>query len=149
MIEAGQGTTDPTFADGLSGAWCNDDCATTAIMEAISFVTPLLEIFCVTTVAAALSEPLEAQLAEQGRAFALEEARHSRLHMRFNASLKAYLGSPPPGLNSVQWLLDCAKRRLSLANRMLAVAAIEHCAAVLSKWFLHWVAERPFRIAFV
>lgn len=150
MNAAGKGMIDLSSGGALSGPWCDDDCATTAIMEAISFVTPLLETFCVTTVARALSsEPLGAELAEQCRAFAREEAGHSRIHRRFNASLEAYLHRPPPGLQTVQWLLDGAKRRLSLANRLLVVATIEHCAAVLSKVYLQWVGVRPFRIAFV
>ena len=150
MNEVGRAMTDLSSGCALAGAWCDDDCATTAIMEAISFVTPILETFCVTTVARALSsEPLGAELAEQCRTFAREEAGHSRIHRRFNASLEAYLHRPPPGLQAVQWLLDDAKHRLSLANRLLLVAAIEHCAAVLSKVYLQWVRERPFRIPFV
>ncbi len=149
MSEAVQATTDPSLGYAFSGPWCDDDCATTAIMEAISFVTPLLETFCVTTVARALGEPLSEQLAEQCRVFAREEAGHSRIHRRFNASLEAYLRRKPPGLHAMQSLLDAAKHRLSLANRLLVVAAIEHCAAVLSKVYLQWVEERPFRIAFV
>lgn len=150
MNDARQGTIDPTLADPFSGPWCNDDCTTTAVMEAISFATPLLETFCVTAVARALSsKPLGAELAEQCRTFAREEAGHSRIHRRLNAFLEAYLHTPPPGLQAVQWLLDGAKHRLSLADRLLVVAAIEHCAAVLSKSYLQWVGERPFRVAFV
>jgi predicted metal-dependent hydrolase len=150
MNEVEQGMTVLSSGDSFSGPWCDDDCTTTAIMEAISFVTPLLETFCVTTVARVLcSEALGAELAERCRAFAREEAGHSRIHMRFNASLEAYLHRPPPGLQTVQRLLDGARRRLSLANRLLVVAAIEHCAAVLSKVYLQWVGARRFRIAFV
>ena len=126
----------------LSGSWCNADAVTSSAMEAVSFVTPVLERFFIATVADALSRKRPSELDQRGRQFLLEEAQHSRAHQRFNSSLLDYLGNAPPGLAIVQSLLEVAGRRLTLSGRLLLAATLEHLAAVWSKYYLlrerHW-----------
>src|ERR1035438_8016145 len=123
-------------AEDLSGTWCNANAVTSSVMEAVSFVTPVLENFFICTVFAGLARQHDSALDQRCRAFICEEANHSRAHRKFNASLLKYLGMMPPGLALVQSLLNGARRRLSLSSRLLLVAALEHFAAVISKGYL-------------
>jgi len=123
-------------AAGLSGPWCNADATTSAVLEAISFATPVLEKFFIRTIAAALAVKGDAALDRRCRAFMREEAEHTRAHRKLNAALLVYLGAPPPGLALVEKLLACADKRLPLSHRIAHVATLEHFAAVLSKRYL-------------
>jgi len=134
--------------DCLSGLWCNRDAVTSSTLEAVSFVTPVMERFFIGTVADALEQSHSPELERRGREFAVEEARHARAHQRFNASLLEYLGAKPFGVAAVEWLLDKARRRLSLANRLLLAAALEHLTAVFSKRYLLCHARWSFRSDF-
>ena len=117
--------------------WCNSDAVTSSLMEAISFVTPLLEGFIVSSVAEGLRTGHVQPASEaRYRAFMREEASHSWVHRQFNTSLLGYLGLPPPGLKQVRSLFGFARRHLSLGNRLQLSAALEHFAAVLSKSYL-------------
>lgn len=127
---------DPVPDEDLSAPWCNADAVTTSVMEAVSFVTPLVEKFLVRAVAEGMDRKSSARIDMRCRAFIREESRHSRDHIEFNASLFRYLGTLPPGLALVQSLLDAADRRLSLFSRLLLVAGLEHFSAVLSKRYL-------------
>ena len=55
----------PTTHDDLSGAWCNANAVTSSIMEAVSFVTPVMEKFFIRTVAEGLSPQTPAALKER------------------------------------------------------------------------------------
>ena len=124
-------------AEDLFLPWCNSDAVTSSLMEAISFVTPLLEGFIVSSVAEGLRTG-HAQPASEARyrAFMREEASHSWVHRQFNTSLLRYLGLPPPGLKLVRSLFGVARRHLSPGKRLQLSAALEHFAAVLSKGYL-------------
>ncbi|MDD2721955.1 MAG: metal-dependent hydrolase [Gallionella sp.] len=126
----------PTTED-MSGAWCNSSAATSSIMEAVSFVTPVLENFFIRTVSEGLDKARNSELDQRCLAFIHEESGHSRAHKRFNQSLTGYLGGLPPGLTLVEKLLDIARNRLSLPKRLLIASALEHFAAVLSKSYLN------------
>lgn len=126
----------PTTHEDLSVAWCNANEVTSSIMEAVSFVTPVMEKFFIRTVAEGLSPQTPASLRERCTAFIREEADHTRVHRKFNASLSGYLGGTPPGLALLDTLLDGTGKHLSLANRLLLAAALEHYTAVLSKAYL-------------
>ena len=126
----------PVPDEELSAPWCNADAVTTSVMEAVSFVTPLLEKFLVRTVARGLDRKSSAPIDMRCRAFIREESRHSRDHIEFNASLCRYLGSLPSGLALVQSLLDAAERSLPLSSRLLLAAGLEHFSAVLSRRYL-------------
>lgn len=126
----------PTTQEDLSGAWCNDNEVTSSIMEAVSFVTPVMEKFFIRTVSEGLSPQTPASLKERCAAFIHEEADHTRVHRKFNASLTGYLGGTPPGLALLDTLLDGTRKHLSLSSRLLLAAALEHYTAVLSKAYL-------------
>ena len=120
-------------AADLSGAWCDASAITTSALEAVSFVTPVLESFFISTVADGIASRRAPELDRRCRTFIREEVTHSRVHNRLNASLLRYLGTAPPGLALVQSLVSAARNHLSLSRRMLLVAALEHFTAVLSK----------------
>lgn len=130
-----------THPGALSGPWCNGDAASTALLEAISLVTPILERFFIQTVAAgqSVAEPL---LAEQCRVFIHEEAAHTGAHRQLNHALAAYLQAAPPGLATIDRLSEFAHRHFSLSSRVALVAALEHYTAVVSKTYAerqqHW-----------
>ncbi|HZW26419.1 MAG TPA: metal-dependent hydrolase [Gallionella sp.] len=126
----------PTTHEDLSGAWCNDNEVTSSIMEAVSFVTPVMEKFFIRTVSEGLSPQTPASLKERCTAFIHEEADHTRVHRKFNASLTGYLGGTPPGLALLDTLLEGTRKYLSLSSRLLLAAALEHYTAVLSKAYL-------------
>lgn len=122
--------------EDLSGAWCNANVVTSSVMEAISFVTPVLENFFICTVAEGLDKQRLSTLDQRCLDFIREESAHSSAHRRFNASLIKYLGGPPRGLALVESLLDGAMKHLSLSRRLLLAAALEHYAAVLSRVYM-------------
>ncbi len=127
----------PSSSD-LAGAWCNGDAVASSVLEAISFVTPVLEKFFIRTVADLCPDRGAPELEACRRAFIREEASHSRAHRRFNAALAGYLGGPPPGLATIAGLLRRVERRLSPRTRLLLVASLEHFTAVSSKAYLRW-----------
>lgn len=140
---------DKQFADiDLTGNWCNEDAATSSLMEAVSFVTPVLENHFIRTVGEALKGRAPSELERRCRSFIREESIHSRIHKKFNAQLLANLGRTPPGLAAVATLLDSTKHWLSLRNRLLLAAALEHFAAVISKGYVAQQAQLEFRSAF-
>ena len=126
----------PTTNEDLSGAWCNASMVTSSIMEAVSFVTPVMEKFFIRTVDEGIALQTPSALKERCLAFIREEADHSSVHKRFNASLSRYLGKTPPGLALLDTLLDGTRKHLSLSSRLLLAAALEHYTAVLSKAYL-------------
>ncbi|MCK9201824.1 MAG: metal-dependent hydrolase [Gallionella sp.] len=138
----------PTTHEDLSGAWCNDNEVTSSIMEAVSFVTPVMEKFFIRTVDEGLSPQTSSALKERCTAFIHEEADHTRVHRKFNASLLQYLGDTPPGLAMLDTLLDGTRKHLSLSSRLLLAAALEHYTAVLSKAYLAQSDRMDIRSAF-
>jgi predicted metal-dependent hydrolase len=137
-----------TTTEDLSGTWCNSNAVTSGIMEAVSFVTPVLENFFVRTVAEGIAGRQHSELDQRCLAFMREEAEHSREHKKFNSSLLKYLGRTPPGLALVESLLDSARKHLSLSNRLLLAAAMEHFAAVLSKVYMNQETRLDIHCAF-
>jgi predicted metal-dependent hydrolase len=134
--------------EDLSVTWCNSNRSTTSVMEAISFVTPVVENFVIRTVSECIARQPNSPIDFRCRAFIREESYHSRAHRNFNASLLNYLGAHPPGLAFVQSLLDRARRHLSPARRLQIVAALEHLAAVFSREYLDQASEWSFGSAF-
>ena len=128
-----------------SGAWCDANAVTSSLMEAISFVTPVLEMFFIRTVGEALAGQQNPDLDRRCRSFVREEAVHSCMHRRFNASLLKYLPTTPPGVATIQSLLNGTQRRFSLPFRLLLAATLEHFTAVLSKGYLTQEAQWDFR----
>jgi len=95
-----------------------------------------MEKFFIRTVDEGLSLQTPQALKERCMTFIHEEADHSRVHKKFNASLTGYLGGTPPGLALLDTLLDGTRKHLSLSSRLLLAAALEHYTAVLSKAYL-------------
>lgn len=137
-----------TTTEDLSGTWCNSSAVTSSVMEAISFVTPVLEKFFIRTVAEGLGRQRESELDQRCLAFIREESLHSRVHGKLNASLLKYLGRTPPGLALIESLLNAAQQRLSLSSRLLVAAALEHYTAVLSKIYVEKESKLDIRCAF-
>jgi len=127
---------DMELLEDHSGAWCNANELTSSFMEAISFVTPILEIFFIRTVSKAITVQTNPDLQQSCRAFMREEAIHIRAHRRFNASLLKYLHTIPPGVAMIQSLLNLAKQYLSLSHSLMLATTLEHFSAVLSKQYL-------------
>ncbi len=137
-----------TTPEDLSGTWCNTSAVTSSIMESVSLVTPVLEKFFIRTVTEGLSEHTPTLLRERCLTFVREEAEHTRVHRKFNHTLLAYLGHTPPGLPLLDRLLDGTRKRLSLSNRLMLAAALEHFTAVLSKVYIAQEARLDFQSAF-
>jgi len=117
--------------------WCNADATTSSVMEAVSFVTPVLENFFIRTVVEGIRSTCEEELLNRCQEFIHEESNHSLVHKKFNASLLNQLGKQPPGLAMVGRLLDRARRHLSISKRLALAAALEHLAAVVSKLYIN------------
>lgn len=128
-------------------AWCNDDAVTSSVMEAVSFVTPVLENFFIRTVLEGMREHGDPALEARCLSFVREESNHTQAHRKFNIPLQGYLGRQPPGLAMVEVLLDAAKRHLSLPKRLALAAALEHFAAVISKLYISHEAKLTFKLA--
>lgn len=126
----------PTEISEVPLDWCNADAATSSVMEAVSFVTPVLENFFIRTVVEGSRAHKDAELARRCQDFIREESNHSRVHKKFNALLLSHLGKHPPALAMVSALLDRAGRRMSLSRRLALAAALEHLAAVISKLYV-------------
>lgn len=125
-----------TETSAIPVLWCNADAVTSSVMEAVSFVTPVLENFFIRTVVEGVRAQHDAELARRCQEFIHEESNHSVVHKRFNALLLNRLGKQPPGLSMVAALLDGARRRLSISKRLALAAALEHFAAVISKLYI-------------
>ena len=129
--------------------WCNADAVTSSVMEAVSFVTPVLENFFIRSVAEGMRvHSNEVALVERCREFLHEEANHSRIHKKFNRQLLSRLNKQPPGLRMIGGLLDLAKNHLSLASRLALAAALEHFTAVISKVYLNHEGDLQFQSAY-
>ncbi len=128
--------------------WCNDDAATSSVMEAVSFVTPVLENFFIRTVVEGIRASGDASLVERCQAFIREESNHSLVHKKFNASLLDHLGRPPLGLTMVGALLEAARKHLSLSKRLALAAALEHLAAVISKLYVNQENKLEFALPY-
>jgi uncharacterized protein len=131
-----RGLSPLTATAELAGPWCNADAAASATIEAISLVTPALERFFIRTVDDSLPLDDAPELERQCRVFVREEAEHTGAHRKLNTALLGHLKAPPPGLKTIERLLDAASRRLALSSRVALVAALEHFTAVLSKSYL-------------
>lgn len=116
--------------------WCNADAATSSVMEAVSFVTPVLENFFIRTVVEGIRTQQDEELVQRCQEFIREESNHSVVHKKFNASLINQLGKQPPGLALINTLLDGSRKYLGLSKRLALAAALEHFAAVISKLYL-------------
>ncbi len=123
-------------SDEIPVNWCNADAVTTSVMEAVSFVTPVLEVFFMRTVVEGIRTQQDEELVQRCQGFVHEESNHSVVHKRFNAMLLKNLGQQPPGLAMINSLLDGARKHLSLSKRLALAATLEHFAAVISKLYL-------------
>ncbi len=126
-----------TTIEELPINWCNADAATSSVMEAVSFVTPVLENFFIRTVVEGCRAHNQETLHQRCRKFIHEESNHSLVHKKFNAALLERLGKQPPGLALVSRLLDATRQHLSISKRLALAAALEHFAAVISKLYLN------------
>lgn len=119
--------------DDFSGAWCNDSLLTTAMLEAVSFITPVLESFSIKAVADGLPAVAGTALEQECVAFMREESYHSRAHRLLNAKLEAVLGKTPLGFDTLNALMEWTRKRLSVTDRLALAAALEHVTAVTSR----------------
>jgi predicted metal-dependent hydrolase len=144
-----RGLTPLTATAELAGPWCDSDAATSAVLEAVSLVTPALERFFIRTVSDCLPLADNApELERLCREFIHEEAAHTGAHRKLNNALLDYMKRAPPGLATIEKLLEIANRRLSLSSRVALVAALEHFTAVLSKSYVRHQARWRFNCAY-
>ncbi|MBI4986518.1 MAG: metal-dependent hydrolase [Rhodocyclales bacterium] len=127
--------------EDLAGAWCNGNLLLTSLMEAVSFVTPVVEKFMIHAVADEMRARDEPALRQRCLDFIREEAVHSRTHGKFNAALLKHLGAEPPGIAAIRAATAGARRHLSVSSRLGLAAAIEHLAAVMSGAYLSYDEE--------
>jgi len=132
----------------LPANWCNADATTSSVMEAVSFVTPVLENFFIRTVVEGIRSTREPELLDRCQEFIHEESNHSLVHKKFNTSLLNQLGKQPPGLAMVARFLDRARRHLSISKRLALAAALEHLAAVISKLYVNQETKLNFSSEF-
>lgn len=136
------------LTDDFSGAWCDDSLLTTAVLEAISFITPVLESFSIKAVVdglpAVAGTPLERACVE----FMREESYHSRAHRLLNAKLEQVLGSAPLGFRTLSKVMDWSRTRLTVADRLALAAALEHVTAVTSRAYAAQEAALTFASGF-
>jgi predicted metal-dependent hydrolase len=135
-------------SEALPVNWCNADAVTSSVMEAVSFVTPVLENFFIRTVVEGSRAHQNEELQARCRTFIHEESNHSLVHKKFNASLLERLGKQPPGLALVTRLLDAARQHLSISKRLALASALEHFAAVISKLYLNQQPRLAFESAY-
>jgi predicted metal-dependent hydrolase len=112
----------------------NAGAVVTSILEAVSFVTPALEVLLIHSVAAHM--PHETELRERCLEFMRDEARHRRMHMHLNAAFLQRQSVPPRGLAQAEHALKWLPSRLSPASRLRLVAAFEHFTSVLAAHYL-------------
>lgn len=134
--------------DAVPVNWCNDDAATSSVMEAVSFVTPVLENFFIRTVVEGIRDSGDQELIQRCQSFIREESNHSLVHKKFNVSLQQHLGRAPLGLGMVGALLDAARKHLSLSKRLALAAALEHLAAVISKLYVNQENKLEFALPY-
>jgi hypothetical protein len=134
--------------DRISGAWCDSNIVISAVLEAMSFATPVLERFFIRTVCDAAKHVPDPATKGRANEFVQEEARHSVAHRRFNLALGRYLEGTPPGLRQIEALLDLATRHLSLAARLLSVEVMEQGSAMGSAAYLRFERGRTFDCPF-
>lgn len=127
----------PPVDKEIANTWCDGNAVSTAQMEAISLVTPILEEFFMRTISEALPRPYQKdELSQRCLEFIREEANHSRVHRQFNRLLLKKLGDTPAGLGMIRNMLEMARKHLSLPSRLLLAAALEHLAAVMSAVYM-------------
>lgn len=134
----------PELIEILPAAWCDGSAVGSSVMEAVSFVTPLLESLVAGAVAGARRV---SEATPDVRAFLREEASHSRRHLAFNAMLARGLGATPPMLRLVRRAVRLSRRLLSPRHLLLVGAALEHFAAVISRTYLEHEARWRFASA--
>jgi hypothetical protein len=128
--------------------WCNTDAVTSSVMEAVSFVTPVLENYFIRTVVDGIRTPQSPELTERCNAFIREESTHSRMHKHFNSLLINRLSSSPPSLGLIEAMLDRVTKKLPLIKRIELAAVLEHFATVISKLYVNQEKELHFSSPF-
>lgn len=124
------------MGENLSGAWFESNLLITSLMEAISFVTPMLEKFMVRAVADELRVQGNTELRQRCLEFIREETTHSSMHGKLNTSLLKHLGRVPPGLAAIEAAMAYARRRFESSRCLGLSAATEHLTAAVSGAYL-------------
>ena len=126
------------FPDDLDPQWKPGDPEFSAMVNGASLVMPYLEPFLIRTMREALPQVTNADVAESGRAFNLQEQHHYQAHRRYNELLKR---SRYPELAAIETDMAASYARLakrSLRARMAYTAGFEAMTLGITHWLVDY-----------
>jgi len=110
--------------------WMGGDPAATAVMNALSLTFPDGERFFIQSVKR-FSKDLPARLAEEVRAFTMQEGAHTREHMAFNELTEKAGYETAAIIEFIDRRLDVARARPPM-GQLLTTVALEHFTAAFA-----------------
>ena len=116
--------------------WFNRDLFFTAVMQSISFATPLIEVFTIRAIVDSQSIVPGMPYPEDIRIFIADEASHARAHVALNQELLLKYASPPQGYQGFKKRMQFLNHALSGAQRVRIAADMERWTALWSAWYL-------------
>ena len=125
---------DPSFElqKNLSSNWANDDAFLTAVFNALSFSFPKGEKFFMNSVRA-FKDEVSSEMSEEIRIFCIQEATHTREHIKYNQLLCELKGYDLEKLESifVKSLEKSHTDKVDNKTRLAITTAIEHITATM------------------
>ena len=114
----------------LSSNWANDDAFLTAVFNALSISFPKGEKFFMNSVRA-FKDEVNIEISEEIRMFCLQEATHTREHIKYNKLLCELKGYDVEQLESifVKKLDKCYTDKANNKIRLAVTTAMEHITA--------------------
>ena len=123
---------DPSFElqKNLSSNWANDDAFLTAVFNALSFSFPKGEKFFMNSVRA-FKDEVSSEMSEEIRIFCIQEATHTREHIKYNKLLCELKGYDLEKLESVftKSLEQAYTDKVDNKIRLAITTAMEHITA--------------------
>ena len=126
---------DPSFElkKHLSSNWANDDAFLTAVLNALSFCFPKGEKFFMNSVRAFKDDVRLKDMSEEIRMFCIQEATHTREHIKYNQLLCELKGYDLEKLENifVKSLEKSYTDKVDNKTRLAITTAIEHITATM------------------
>ena len=126
---------DPSFElkKHLSSNWANDDAFLTSVLNALSFCFPKGEKFFMNSVRAFKDDIRLKDMSEEIRMFCIQEATHTREHIKYNQLLCELKGYDLEKLESifVKSLEKSHTDKVDNKTRLAITTAIEHITATM------------------
>ena len=126
---------DPSFElkKHLSSNWANDDAFLTAVLNGLSFCFPKGEKFFMNSVRAFKEDVRLKDMSEEIRMFCIQEATHTREHIKYNQLLCELKGYDLEKLESifVKSLEKSYTNKVDNKTRLAITTAIEHITATM------------------